>query len=146
MTLLTGFTFSADITKDWTTVAKGNPKKLKRLDNYYGNGWSPMKHFEIIDSEGTDLLEHFAKIREGFSPEELTRYNVAGAILMTTSSIVMRRNYLGLTQEELAARCGYTIRTISAIENNKMTPSFHRVVRVLYELGYEFELKERDQN
>ena len=105
-----------------------------------------MKHFEIKDSEGTDLLDYFAKIREGFSPEELTRYNVAGAILMATSSIVMRRNYLGLTQEELAARCGYTIRTISAMENNEMTPSFHRVVRVLYELGYEFELKERGQN
>lgn len=105
-----------------------------------------MKHFEIKDSEGTDLLEYFANIREGFSPEELTRHNVAGAVLVTTSSIVMRRNYLGLTQEELAARCGYTIRTISAIENNEMTPSFHRVVRVLYELGYEFELKERDQN
>ena len=104
-----------------------------------------MKHFEIKDSEGTDLLEYFAKIREGFSPEELTRHNVAGAVLVTTSSIVMRRNYLGLTQEELAARCGYTIRTISAIENNEMTPSFHRVVRVLYELGYEFELKDRGQ-
>ena len=98
------------------------------------------------DSEFIDFTSYFAKIREGFSPEELTRHNVAGAILMTTSSIVMRRNYLGLTQEELAARCGYTIRTISAIENNEVTPSFHRVVRVLYELGYEFELKERGQN
>lgn len=105
-----------------------------------------MRHFDIKDSEGTDLLEYFAKIREGFSPEELTRHNVAGAILMTTSSIVMRRNYLGLTQEELAAQCGYTIRTISAIENNEAMVSFHRVVRVLYALGYEFELKERDQN
>ena len=105
-----------------------------------------MKHFEIKDSEGTDLLEYFAKIREKFSPEELTRHNVASAVLVTTSSIVMRRNYLGLTQEELASRCGYTIRTISAIENNELTPSFHRVVRVLYELGYEFELKDRGQN
>ena len=108
--------------------------------------WNPIKRFNIYDSEGTDLLEYFGKIREGFSQEELTRYNVAGAILMTTSSIVMRRNYLGLTQEELAARCGYTIRTISAIENNEATPSFQRVIRVLYELGYEFELKERGQN
>jgi DNA-binding XRE family transcriptional regulator len=105
-----------------------------------------MKRFEIKDSEGSDLLEYFAKICEGFSPEELTRHNVAGSILTTTSSIVMRRNYLGLTQEELASRCGYTIRTISAIENNEVSPSFHRVVRVLYELGYEFELKERDPN
>ena len=105
-----------------------------------------MKHFDIKDSKGTDLLEYFARIREKFSPEELTRHNVAGAILITTTSIVMKRNYLGLTQEELAAKCGYKVRTISAIENNEMMPTFDRVIRVLYELGYEIEIKERDQN
>jgi plasmid maintenance system antidote protein VapI len=105
-----------------------------------------MNHFDLKDSQGTDLLEYFAQIRSRFSPDELVRHNVAGSILMITTSIVMKRKYLGLTQEELAAKCGYKVRTISAIENHETMPTFDRVVRVLYELGYEIEIKEREQN
>jgi ribosome-binding protein aMBF1 (putative translation factor) len=105
-----------------------------------------MTRFDVKDSEGTDLLQFFAKLREDYSQEELTRYYVSGAVFQTSVFVHMRRNYLGWTQEELANKCDYKIRTISALENNEMMPTFDRVVRVLYELGYEFEIKERSKS
>lgn len=105
-----------------------------------------MNRFDVKDSEGTDLLQFFAKGREDYSQEELTRYYVSGAVFQTSVFVHMKRNYLGWTQEFLANKCGYKIKTISNLENNEMMPPFDRVVRVLYELGYEFEIKERANN
>ncbi len=39
------------------------------------------------------------------------------------NSIRVRRKELGLSQEELAKRCGVSRQTINAIENNKYDPT-----------------------
>ncbi|MBM6717537.1 helix-turn-helix transcriptional regulator [Gemmiger formicilis] len=39
------------------------------------------------------------------------------------NTIKTRRKELGLSQEELARRCGVTRQTINAIENNKYDPT-----------------------
>ena len=46
------------------------------------------------------------------------------------NSIRVRRKELGLSQEELAKRCGVSRQTINAIENNKYDPTLALAMRV----------------
>ena len=45
-----------------------------------------------------------------------------------------RRKELGLSQEELAKRCGVSRQTINAIENNKSDPTLSLAFRLASEL------------
>ena len=45
-----------------------------------------------------------------------------------------RRRELGLSQEELAKRCGVSRQTINAIENNKYDPTLSLAFRLASEL------------
>ena len=45
-----------------------------------------------------------------------------------------RRKELGLSQEELARRCGVSRQTINAIENNKYDPTLSQAFRLASEL------------
>ncbi|HIU71256.1 MAG TPA: helix-turn-helix transcriptional regulator [Candidatus Galloscillospira excrementipullorum] len=45
-----------------------------------------------------------------------------------------RRKELGLSQEELARRCGVSRQTINAIENNKYDPTLSLAFRLASEL------------
>ena len=47
---------------------------------------------------------------------------------------ILRRE-LGLSQEELAQRCGVSRQTINAIENNKYDPTLSLAFRLARELG-----------
>ena len=53
-------------------------------------------------------------------PSCITRESI---VLDMVNIIRNRRKELGLSQEELAARCGVSRQTINAIENNKYDPS-----------------------
>ena len=46
-----------------------------------------------------------------------------------------RRKELGLSQEELAKRCGVTRQTVNAIENNKYDPTLALAFALAVELG-----------
>ncbi len=46
-----------------------------------------------------------------------------------------RRRALGLSQEELARRCGVSRQTVNAIENNKYDPTLALAFRLAQELG-----------
>lgn len=46
------------------------------------------------------------------------------------NTIKARRKALGLSQEELARRCGVTRQTINAIENNKYAPTLALAFRL----------------
>lgn len=46
-----------------------------------------------------------------------------------------RRKELGLSQEELAKRCGVTRQTVNAIENNKYDPTLALAFALARELG-----------
>ena len=46
-----------------------------------------------------------------------------------------RRREKGLSQEELAKRCGVSRQTINAIENNKYDPTLALAFRLAVELG-----------
>ena len=46
-----------------------------------------------------------------------------------------RRKELGLSQEELAKRCGVTRQTVNAIENNKYDPTLSLAFRLARELA-----------
>ena len=46
-----------------------------------------------------------------------------------------RRKELGLSQDELARRCGVSRQTINAIENNKYDPTLSLAFRLARELG-----------
>ena len=46
-----------------------------------------------------------------------------------------RRKELGLSQEELANRCGVTRQTVNAIENNKYDPTLALAFALARELG-----------
>lgn len=46
-----------------------------------------------------------------------------------------RRKELGLSQEELAKRCGVTRQTVNAIENNKYDPTLALAFALAGELG-----------
>lgn len=48
--------------------------------------------------------------------------------------IRQRRKELGLSQEELAKRCGVSRQTVSAIENNKYDPTLALAFRLAGEL------------
>ena len=50
------------------------------------------------------------------------------------NTIKARRKELGLSQEELAKRCGVTRQTINAIENNKYDPTLALAFRLAGEL------------
>ena len=51
------------------------------------------------------------------------------------NTIKTRRKELGLSQEELAKRCGVTRQTINAIENNKYDPTLALAFRLAQILG-----------
>ena len=46
-----------------------------------------------------------------------------------------RRRELGISQEELAKRCGVSRQTVNAIENNKYDPTLSLAFRLARELG-----------
>lgn len=46
-----------------------------------------------------------------------------------------RRRALGLSQEELARRCGVSRQTVNAIENNKYDPTLALAFRLAQALG-----------
>ena len=52
------------------------------------------------------------------------------------NSIRVRRKELGLSQEELAKRCGVSRQTINAIENNKYDPT----LALAFSLAREFQV------
>ena len=45
-----------------------------------------------------------------------------------------RRRELGISQEELAKRCGVSRQTVNAIENNKYDPTLSLAFRLAWEL------------
>ena len=49
--------------------------------------------------------------------------------------IRVRRKELGLSQEELARRCGVSRQTVNAIENNKYDPTLTLAFHLARELG-----------
>ena len=49
--------------------------------------------------------------------------------------IRLRRRELGLSQEELARRCGVSRQTVNAIENNKYDPTLALAFALARELG-----------
>ena len=51
------------------------------------------------------------------------------------NAIREKRKERGLSQEELARRCGVTRQTINAIENNKYDPTLALAFRLAGELG-----------
>lgn len=51
------------------------------------------------------------------------------------NGIRARRRELGLSQEELAKRCGVSRQTVNAIENNKYDPTLSLAFRLAAELG-----------
>lgn len=51
------------------------------------------------------------------------------------NTIRARRKELGLSQEDLAKRCGVTRQTVNAIENNKYDPTLALAFRLAQELG-----------
>ena len=53
---------------------------------------------------------------------------------MMENIIRNRRKELGLSQEELARRCGVSRQTINAIENNKYDPTLSLAFRLASEL------------
>ena len=55
------------------------------------------------------------------------------------------RKQLGLTQSELAFRCGVTLRTIQRIEKGEVTPSAYTLGNLKKELGTEFVGLKEDQ-
>ena len=46
-----------------------------------------------------------------------------------------KRRELGLSQEELAKRCGVSRQTVNAIENNKYDPTLALAFKLAQELG-----------
>lgn len=50
------------------------------------------------------------------------------------NSIKKRRKELGLSQEELAKRCGVSRQTVNAIENNKYDPTLSLAFHLAKEL------------
>lgn len=51
------------------------------------------------------------------------------------NAIREKRRALGLSQEELARRCGVTRQTVNAIENDKYDPTLSLAFRLAEELG-----------
>ena len=51
------------------------------------------------------------------------------------NTIREKRKQLGLSQEELARRCGVSRQTINAIENNKYDPTLSLAFSLAAELG-----------
>lgn len=51
------------------------------------------------------------------------------------NTIRTRRKALGISQEELARRCGVSRQTVNAIENNKYDPTLALAFRLAAELG-----------
>ena len=51
------------------------------------------------------------------------------------NTIREKRRELGLSQEELAKRCGVSRQTVNAIENNKYDPTLSLAFQLARELG-----------
>lgn len=51
------------------------------------------------------------------------------------NSIRLRRQEMGLSQDELAKKCGVSRQTINAAENNKYDPTLALAFRLARELG-----------
>lgn len=52
------------------------------------------------------------------------------------NKIRIRRKELGLSQEELAKKCGVSRQTVNAIENNKYDPTLSLAFRLAGELRF----------
>lgn len=55
-------------------------------------------------------------------------------VIEMQNTIRSRRKELGLSQEELAKKCGVSRQTINAIENNKYDPTLSLAFRLAREL------------
>ena len=51
------------------------------------------------------------------------------------NTIRQRRKERGISQEELAVKCGVSRQTVNAIENNKYDPTFTLAFHLAQELG-----------
>ena len=51
------------------------------------------------------------------------------------NTIRQRRNERGISQEELAVKCGVSRQTVNAIENNKYDPTLTLAFHLAQELG-----------
>ena len=55
------------------------------------------------------------------------------------NAIREKRRALGISQEELARRCGVTRQTVNAIENDKYDPTLALAFRLAEELGVQVD-------
>ena len=78
--------------------------------------WQDYKnHVKAIDENGKTLIEE----------------EIAGII----SSLIDRRNEVGLSQRQLAAECGMPQSSLARIESMKITPNLDTLIRIMRPLN-----------
>ena len=57
------------------------------------------------------------------------------------SAMISRRNDLGLSQRELAERCGIPQSSVARIEIGRTMPKLDTLIKIFYGLGLEFNIQ-----
>ena len=60
------------------------------------------------------------------------------------SSIIARRNELGMSQRDLAAECGLPQSSIARIESLKTVPKLDTLLKLMHPLGLKLQMINRD--
>lgn len=76
-------------------------------------------------------------------PKLAKKYEIDKAIQKIISIFLDYRKENNLTQTELAKKLGTTQQAVSRLELNLINPSLEFLVKSLYEIGYEIEIKKR---
>lgn len=59
------------------------------------------------------------------------------------AQIIQRRNELGLTQQQLARKCGMSVLTLARIESGAVSPSFKNFFKIISNLGMNISISVR---
>ena len=66
-------------------------------------------------------------------------------LAVIVSAMVEKRNALGMSQRELAARCGIPQSSVARIESYKTTPNLDTLLKILHSLGLTLTVSPENQ-
>lgn len=82
-----------------------------------------------------DTWDDYKKEVRETDPAAAADMDVSVGFTKVMGAIIMKRQELGLSVEELAEKSGISVSTIARIENGSVTPNIGTVIRILKAMG-----------
>ena len=89
--------------------------------------------------------EDFKNSAKERSPENRYELEQIEELAVIVSAMITRREALGMTQRELAVKCGIPQSSIARLESMKTTPNIETIIKVMQPLGLRLSVMEITQ-